>query len=35
MHRECFEITAVVRSFLTLGMAPVVKCVSVLLPPTY
>lgn len=31
---ECSEITAAVRSFRALGMAPVVKCVSVLLPPT-
>jgi hypothetical protein len=31
---ECSEMTAVVRSFGALGMAPVVKCVSVLLPPT-
>jgi len=31
---ECSEITAVVRSFGAPGMAPVVKCVSVLLPPT-
>lgn len=31
---ECSEITAVVRSFRALGMAPVVKCVSVLLSPT-
>ena len=34
VSRECSEITAMVRSFRALGMAPVVKCVSVLLPPT-